>query len=208
MVVWMRGGSEEADQGKLDDSNYVRTVNALQRLYFTVMKDGIGPCMHGALVGLRTFIKLIRMVSRVGLCVLLNDSVKTCDVKTKLLGVDTILAIYGDSGLDFRWIIDMDLSILHPLDSELQSGDYAQVQWIIKQPLVRINALIQRLMQARIVRSIPQYAEMIRTLEIVYDVDFADHDIRAKNMYDPDNTDIDKIETKPFYEYHLFRKVI
>jgi len=139
-------GSVEADQGMLDDSNYVRAVNALQRLYFTVMKDGIGPCMHGALVGLRTFIKLIRMVFREGLYVLLSDSVRTCDVKTELPGVDTILAIYGDSSLDFRWITDMVFSILHPLDSELQSGDYAQVQWIIKQPLVRINALIQRLM--------------------------------------------------------------
>lgn len=206
---------EDESLGLLDDRNYVRTVNALQRLYFTVLKESIESCLHGTFVGLRAFFRLIRAEFREGLYVLLNDAVKVCGVKARLEGIRTILAVYGEGGLDFKRIIDLVFSTLHPLDAGLEGSDYRQVQPIvkqlfvdIKQPQSRINALVQRLMQARAMRFIPQYTETIKMLEAVYDIDFADHDIKTKDMYDPGNPDIDRIETKPFYEYYLFKKVI
>ncbi|KAI5180838.1 hypothetical protein PAEPH01_2772, partial [Pancytospora epiphaga] len=72
----------------------------------------------------------------------------------------------------------------------------------------RVNALIQRLMQVRLVRYVKECDEIIKMLETVYDVDFNDVDFKSRNMYDPEIADIDSVKDKPYYEYFLFKRFI
>lgn len=206
---------ESESAAPLDDKKYVRTSNALQRLYFTILKENISDCLRGTFIGVRAFIKLIRLEFREGLYVLLNDAVKGSALPAQLEGVRTILAAYGASGLDFKRIADVVFTALCPLNTAATVADYDALKAIIKQlfidvrqPPARVTALAQRLLQARCMRYTQQHVEMVKMLEVAYDIDFSDADMKTRRMYDPSITDIDKIEPKPFYEYFLFKKMI
>lgn len=206
---------EDASLGFLEDKNYVRTVNALQRLYFTILKQNVCVSYRSTFIGLRKYIKLIRVEFREGLYVLLNDTIKDAAVLSKLEGILTILAIYGGSGLDFKRVIDIFYEILRPFNFELEIGAFEGVKVVlkqlfvdIKQPLARAYVFAQRIMHLRCMRHVPGAGELIKMLEVAYDIDFNDNDLKYKNMYDPSVSDVDKIECKPFYEYYLYKRII
>ncbi|KAI5179459.1 nucleolar complex protein 3, partial [Pancytospora epiphaga] len=174
---------EESGLAGIDDKNYVKTVNALQRLYFTILKEKVNLCYRSVFIGIRKYIKLIRMEFREGLSVLLHDSIADASPSDKLEGVVAVTSIYANGGVDLKRIINTVFVMLHPLGSELSLVDYGCIKAVIKQLFIetrqsgaRVNALIQRLMQVRLVRYVKECDEIIKMLETVYDVDFNDVD--------------------------------
>ncbi|KAI4293076.1 nucleolar complex protein 3, partial [Pancytospora philotis] len=215
LVLQSAAKREEDEQlGRIDDKNYVRTVNALQRLYFTVLRDGHRACFRGTFAGVRAFIKLIRLEFREGLYVLLHEALRQADAAAGLECVATVLAVYGDSGLDLKRVLDHVYALLHPFGSALDADAAAALVPAVRQlfvdtrqPLQRVHAMVQRLCLARAVRRMPALSEMIRMLEVAYDIDFSDCERAAKRTNCSAEEDIDKAEIRPLYEYHLLKRV-
>ena len=71
---------EETELSAINEKNYIRTVNALQRLYFTVLKTHNQPCFLNTFKGVRKYIRIIRKEFHEGLYTLLIDAIKISDL--------------------------------------------------------------------------------------------------------------------------------
>jgi len=228
-------GVEEGEISAINEKNYVKTVNALQRLYFTILKEKYTNCNKSVYIGVRKYIKIIRKEFHEGLYTLLVGSIRDCYDKcvsslreykefelayynnyilASLEGMSTIFEIYGQNGIDFKRILDVYFYIVHPTNFHTNISDFELVSFIgrcffirIEQPKQRIVALLQRLMVTRSLRFIPVLDLFIKDLEVKYDIDFSDHEIKSRNAYDSDVSDIDNVPNKPFYEYFLYKKM-
>lgn len=205
---------EKQEIDPINEKNYVRAVNALQRLYFTILKDGIPPCLESTYIGVRKYIRIIRKEFHEGLYTLLNSSIEKSNPHSALEGILSIICIYKDGGMDFKRAIDVFFRIVHPFNYHNALTDFRMISKVGRclfldtvQPKHRVCALIQRLMHCKCVRYIPEYSALIKDLEIKYDIDLSDHEIKNRNVYEGTKQDIDSIPSKPFYEYYLLRKM-
>lgn len=204
---------EELDQ--LNDKNYIRTVNAMQRLYFTILKSQNKELFEYTFIGIRKYIRIIRKEFHEGLYTFLLDSIKIADTNSALEGVLTIFEIYNSCGYDFKRVVNVLFQIISPFNISLT---YELIDKLcvctrnmflnIVQPKIRAIAYVQRLMHCRIVRFINKFDQLIKDLEVKYNLEFDDFDIKRVDLKDIGTDDIDKITVKPFYEYYLFKKVI
>lgn len=206
---------EDNAMEQIEDKNYIRTVNALQRVYFTILKNNMQDCYEYTMKGIVKYIRIIRKEFHEGLYILLTDAIKNTNIKARIEGMLCILKVYGKTGLDFKTILDLLYKTIHPLNFELQSSYFDSIGEIInmllidtKQSVSRAIAISQRLIQSRCFRYVPQYVALVKKIEIAYDLDYLENDIRNKKVGNIALTDIDKVEPKPFYEYQLFKKVL
>ena len=206
--------AEDESAAPLDDKNYVRTANALQRLYFTILKEKMAPCYSSVFIGVRKYIKLIRQEFREGLYVLLADAIVEAGLDAAIEGVDTVIFAYGSTGLDFKRIIDRIYGLLDPFNADFNEQNMARLGELlksmfvtIKQPVHRAVAFSQRLMRFAVVRRMPCIAGIVRMLEVTYDLDFTDAESKNKRLHEMQTEEVDKVANKPFYEYFLFKRM-
>lgn len=206
---------ERREIDPINEKNYVKTVNALQRLYFTVLKNCISPCYKSVYIGIRKYIRIIRKEFHEGLYTLLNNTIEKADTRSALEGILSIVDIFGDSRMDFKRAIDVFFLTVRPFNYHVALRDFEIVCRVgrclfldIIQPKHRVSVLLQRLMHSRCVRCIPGYPAFIKDLEVKYSIDISDNEIKNRNMYEDTAQDIDSIPDKPFYEYYLFKKMI
>ena len=205
---------EESELGSINEKNYIRTVNALQRLYFTVLKTHNEPSFKNTFIGIRKYIKIIRKEFHEGLYTLMIDAIKISNISASLEGMLSIYEIYKDSGYDFKRILDSLFSIICPFNFQFDATHhelFAKVLRLyfinIQQPKNRVFAFVQRLMLNRTLRFIPIFDILIKNLEVKYNLEFNDHDYKNRLVNNLDCDDIDKIVLKPLYEYYLFKKL-
>lgn len=229
---------ERIEIGEINDKNYIKTVNALQRLYFTIFKTQNINCFKSSYQGIRKYITLIRKEFREGLYTLLNDSIKyesdiiknnkeyndfyndlnntkiNASISSCLEGMFSVLEIYKTSGLDFKRIIDIFYYFVYPLNFNLEISDFEMIYKVGRilfieniQPKNRIIALMQRLMILRVFRHSLVIPQLIKDLEVKYDIEIKDNEIKNKKVLE-NSEDIDKVGCKPFYEYYLYKKML
>lgn len=202
---------ENEIQDELENKNYIKTVNALQRLYFTLLKEKREIDYSDVFIGIRMYIKLIRLEFLEGLYVLLQDKIKECSYKEKLEGIRTIIEIYENYGYDFKNVINIFYELLLPYNfnpTSLNSVNLIIEKLFVKyrQPLNRVFAIMQRLILLRCVRYIDGILQIIKLLEVTYDIDYKDNDMKIKDVIE--FNDIDRSDCKPFYEYFLLKKIL
>lgn len=206
---------EKADLDPINNKNYIRTVNAMQRLYFTLLKNKEKICFEDIFVGVRKYIRIIRKEFHEGLYTLLLEAIRMSDVSAGLEGVISTFEIYKNSGYDFKRLADVLFKIISPFNYQL-SLDLIPVLCTcvrhifidIVQSKMHAVAFTQRLMHSRLVRHILEFDKLIKDLEIKYNLEFTDFDINTTEVKDIEVDDISKIPQKPFYEYFPFRRVI
>lgn len=205
---------EETELSAINEKNYIRTVNALQRLYFTVLKTQNEPCYESTFIGVRKYIKIIRKEFHEGLYTLMIEAIRKSSVNACLEGMLTIHQIYKDCGYDFKRILDSLFALISPFNFNFNQEHFEFFSKVIKlyfvetiQPKVRVFAFIQRLILARCVRLVPQFALLIKNLEVKYDLDINDHDYKNRMVNNLETEDVDRITFKPLYEYYLFKKL-
>lgn len=224
---------ERKELGLIDDKNYIRTANALQRLYFTIFKEKNLKCFNSTYIGIRKYINLIRAEFREGLYALLNESIKFeatsliasptssleiskvfsgASISSCLQGMYSVLEIYRFSGYDYKRIIDIFYIIMDPFNQNVQITDYSMIYDVGKllfvdnvQSKLRIIALMQRLMICRVVRYSEVLPRLIKDLEVKYDIELKDHEINNRKVCTSIIYDIDNVPNKPFYEYFLYK---
>lgn len=219
--------SEEDSLKPIDDKNYVRTVNALQRLYFTILKGKLTDCFSATFRGLRKYSRLIRKEFREGLLVLLNESLAsepaatdehTADAHDAVRGhlecVKTIVHFYLEAGVDMKKPINTLYRWAHLFMAAEHCEDFCGIvkQLFIdeKQTGARALALAQRLMQCSCMRYQPRVIGLIRMIEARYDLDYSDGETRGGTRASPDASgdDIDRVEHRPLYEYFLYKRMV
>ena len=128
--------------------------------------------------------------------------------------MSTVFEIYGHNGIDFKRILDFYFYIVRPTNFHANISDFDFISQVgrslfikMEQPKQRVIALLQRLMITRIFRYAPALDLFIKDLEVKYDVEFSDHEIRSRDAYDSDINDVDNVPNKPFYEYFLYKKM-
>lgn len=220
---------ENTEIGEINDKNYIKTINAIQRLYFTIYKTQNIACYKSSYVEIRKYITLIRQEFREGLYTLLNDSIsyehecifdesnsnnKISSVSSCLEGISSVLCIYKESGFDFKRILDIFYSFVDPLNFYLAHNDFETICRVGEalfidniQPKHRIISLMQRLMILRVFRYSMCIPLFIKKLEVKYDIDLRDNEIKNKKA-EICSKDLDKVASKPFYEYYLYKKML
>lgn len=206
---------EKAGLEPINEKNYIRTVNAMQRLYFTLLKNKEKDCLKDIFIGVRKYINIIRKEFHEGLYTLLLDSIRCADADAALEGISTIFEVYRNSGYDFKRPIDILFRIISPFNYELTSELVAKLCGCIKhmfidtqQSKLHVIAFTQRLMHCRLVRYIPEFDQLIKDLEIRYNLEFTDFDVKHVELKDLDADCVDQVANKPFYEYFPFRRVV
>lgn len=204
---------EQTELAPINDKNYVRTVNAMQRLYFTVLKSRDTSYFEDTFVGVRKYIRIIRKEFHEGLYTLLLDAIRLTDVKASLEGILTVFEVYRNCGYDFKRLVDVLFQAILPfnygLTHELVPSLCVCVRHMfidITQPKLHVVAFTQRLMHCRLIRYAPEYDSLIKALEVKYNLEFTDFEMKPVELKDLDATDIDRVAFKPFYEYFLFKR--
>lgn len=205
---------ERSELDPINEKNYIRTVNAMQRLYFTILKSHDKMHFEHTFIGVRKYIRIIRKEFHEGLYTLLLSTIKIADPSAALEGILTIFEVYKDCGYDFRRVINVLFQMARPFNylftTELTQNFCRCARHIlldIAQPKLRIIAFAQRIMHCRITRHVPEFDRLIKDLEVKYNLEFTDFDVKYKELGDLDTSDIDCVAAKPFYEYFLFKKV-
>lgn len=209
---------ELTGMGNIEEKNYTRTVNALQRLIFTILKERRKECYSAVFRAIKEYEKLIRQEFREGLYVLLHDAISECDDISKLDGLDTLLFIYKDSGFDFKRVINHLYGLIHPYRSTLQAAQFNRIGELVnelfiekRQPIGRVIVFVQRLMLLRIARCVELVTNIVKNLEVAYDIEFTEHVQRNSTVCDFDNSgqeDVDRVPARPFYEYYIYKSII
>ncbi|KAM0680704.1 Nucleolar complex protein 3 [Glugoides intestinalis] len=209
--------AREVEKQELDpiiEKNYVRTVNALQRLYFTILSENYKACFKDTFIGVRKYIKVIRKEFHEGLYTLLTNKIKISDTTAALEGVRTVFEIYNKSGYDFKVVLDTLFRLVSPFNYEIERNQIQLACNAIRymfvdiiQPKQRVAAIMHRILKARLVRFVPEFDKIVKDLEVRYDICFTDFDMKDLSANELDCTDIDKAPFKPFYEYFIFKKM-
>lgn len=196
---------------KEEEERYVKTVNALQRVYFTILKEKKEMGCVEVFLGVRIYIKLIRQEFREGLYVLLTDRISECVGVERLEGMLTILDVYEKHGYDFKTVMNALCIALEPTEyvfgsTKIISEIVRKLFVVIRQPIHRVFYIMQKMIQLRCVRMVEGLYSIVKMLEVTYDIDFKDNDF-VKRIVNA-SADIDQIVCKPFYEYFLLKKII
>jgi len=206
---------EAAGLEPLNDKNYVRTVNALQRLYFTLLKNKDSDSFEDIFIGVRKYINIIRKEFHEGLYTLLLESIVLARTGAALEGVLTIFEVYKNSGYDFKRPIDVLFRAISPFNYELTCELVPKLCTCVRQAFIgtsqsklHVIAFTQRLMHCRLVRYIPEFDQLIKDLEIRYNLEFTDFDVKHGELNNMDADGVDGVQHKPFYEYFPFRRVV
>ncbi|ELA41857.1 uncharacterized protein VICG_01041 [Vittaforma corneae ATCC 50505] len=205
---------EKYELNSINEKTYIKTVNAMQRLYFTILKDQDKVHFEDTFIGVRKYIRIIRKEFHEGLYTLLLDAIKIADVGAALEGILTIFEIYKDCGYDFKRVINVLFQMAYPfnysLTAELVQKFCSCVRHMfldIVQSKMRAIVFTQRLMHCRIIKYVPELDRLIKDLEVKYNLEFTDFDMRYQTLEDLNASDVDRITIKPFYEYFLFKKI-
>jgi len=205
---------EDQAMEPLEERNYIKTTNALQRLYFTILKEKMEECYLGVFAGLRKYIRIIRREFHEGLYTLVNDAIDGGRPADRLEGISTLLFIYKDQGFDFQKAINCLFGLVDPLNHDLgiecvqKTADVIGMLFIEnRQSNERAHAMMQRLVLARCMRYVPAYDRVIRLLEQKYDIDVGDASFRNKKVPENNYKNIDQVPLKPFYEHLPYMKL-
>lgn len=188
-----------------------KIVDALQRLYFLILRDKKKEKFKWTFIGIQKYKKFIRKEFLEGLYVLLNDAIAIADLESKLHGVITTLEIYAQYKYDFKRLIDAVYTILCPFNYSLKKEHLPLLDNTLeslfvnyKQPIQRVNAVTHRLIILGCLRYSVEIKKMIKNLSTVYELDLTDW-----FLYKEDETnEIDNFRNYPFCDYFLFKKML
>ncbi len=201
---------ESTNLDQINEKIYIKTVNAYQRLIFTVLKENKLRHIPGVCKSIRMFHRIIRKEFYEGLYALLNDNISTGGLEC----IETILFLYKDKGIDHKRSIQRIYEIIKPFNSE--NIDFSKCFELIRELFLssknltkRATLIIQRLMLLGVVRYIPNLSELISDMVNFYDLNLKDFDKRVSFNNNFDFTsDIDRQGDRFTFEYFSFRKMI
>ncbi|KAF9763623.1 Nucleolar complex-associated protein 3 [Nosema granulosis] len=189
-----------------------KIVDALQRLYFLILRDQKKDKFKFTFIGISKYKKFIRKEFLEGLYVLLNDAIALADLESKLYGVITTLEIYAQFKYDFKRLVDAFYSIISPFNYKLTREHLNLVENTLeelfikyKQPIQRVYAVAHRLIILGTLRYSVEIKRMVKTLGIVHEIDFSDWFVNS-NL--DTKKDIDNFKNFPFYDYFLYKKML
>lgn len=204
---------EEDECNKEVSINRKKVCDAMQRLYFTILKGNNYACYKYTFIGLMKYKTMIRQGFMEGLYFLLNNNLAELPSDAKIQGILCILSLYGEDGYDFKRLVDVVYSVLHPMNFELTEyeelvGAIRSLFMRIRQPVHRTHVLLSRLIVHGCSRFAPLLKSLIKELTVAYDIDPLDCDGIKYRDFDQDSTDTDMIPNNPFFEYCVYRKML
>lgn len=204
---------EYNEMDEINDKIYTKTVNAYQRLLFTVLKQGRVNCIVGALKSIKKFHRIIRKEFYEGLYALTTNVLTDSSVEISLEAIDTILFLYKNKGIDYKTPINKLYEIIRPFNQTLKLEHCDLLVSCIRKLFIqapqspkRTTIFIQRLILLRITRYLPLFDDLIKELEIHANINLLDFEgYRAKDILSTSD-DIDKQQDRFSFEYFLYKK--
>lgn len=200
------------------DENFVQhknIVDGLQRVFFTILKDKKVKAYKSAYQGLEKYKVIIRYSFLEGLYVLMNDGLDDAPVSARLYGIKAILSIYGESGYDFKRLVNTIYKILSPSNFDLSAEDHSllienlnAIFIKLRQPTHRAHAMISRLINYFNLRYVSGLRPFIKDICAVYDIDLDDFEGFKYRECAVNSECIDLCENNPFFEYFLYKEFL
>lgn len=207
--------TEEAFEGDAEEfANRKKIYAALQRLYFTILKENRFEYYKHVFAGLMKYKGIIRPAFREGLYFLLNNNLGCLPSDARIRGIQCIVSLYGEDGYDFKRLVDVLYSALHPMNFDLAEADYCDVDSAARflfmktrQPAHRAHVLLNRLILHCCCRPAPMLRMLIRDLSALYSIDPLDCDGLRHKEFDQDAAETDMIPSNPFFAYSLYKQI-
>ncbi|ADM12164.2 nuclear pre-ribosomes export protein [Encephalitozoon intestinalis ATCC 50506] len=205
---------EEDIEGRIEEMKSCKRIyDAIQRLYFTVLKGDRYECYKYVFMGLVKYRKILRPGFMEGLYFLLNNSLSKIPSDAKVQGILSILTLYEDECYDFNGLVDLLYSMIHPINPEIVDNDelVKVIRFLfikIRQPIHRAHVLLKRLILCCCSRSVPEFRSLIKDISAYYDIEFSDCTNPRCREFDQDSTHVDSIPDNPFFEYFLYKNIL
>ncbi|OQS55515.1 hypothetical protein EHP00_580 [Ecytonucleospora hepatopenaei] len=189
------------DLEDIDYKIYVKCINALQRLYFTLLKDKNGKCLISICLGLRKYFKIIRKEFHEGIMFLLyeniikNPEVENCFVVNSNI-IKTVYVMFADAGIEFKKLMvcfnDMlSYGYFYNIKKNVLEKEISDLLFLMffkeKQNNVDLIEVLRKLVCLRISYHLTFLDTQIQKLIIFYDV----------NVWESN-----------FYEFALYQKML
>ena len=159
----------------VDHKVYVKCVNALQRFYFTILKNKEVNCVGATCSGLRKYFKIIRKEFHEGIMFMLYDNVNLEHTNNTLNIIRTVFIIFKDAGIDFNKLIDVLYEII---DVYMENKRFKELldDVLLKNTQSYSIALkfYKKLLVIRILHYSTWVDEIIHRISIKYDINYKD----------------------------------
>lgn len=205
---------EEDVEGRIEElKNSKKIYDAIQRLYFSILKGDRYDCYKQVFIGLVKYKKIIRAEFMEGLYFLLNNSFAKISPEAKVQGILCIVSLYGNEGYDFNRLVNALYSMVHPMTpEEVDCSELVKAIRLlfikVRQPAHRAHILLKRLILYGCTRFVPKLKGLIKDLAICYDIEFSDCTSTRCREFDNDATNVDSIPDNPFFEYFLYKQML
>ncbi|KMV65514.1 pre-ribosome nuclear export protein [Encephalitozoon cuniculi EcunIII-L] len=214
----LRIQSETRDEEDIEErieemKNCKKIYDAIQRLYFMVLKGDRYDCYKYVFMGLVKYRKIIRPEFREGLYFLLNNNLAKISSDARIQGILCILTLYGEEGYDFGGLVDLVYSMVHPMNTEpVDNGELIKIVRLlfikIRQPVHRAHVTLKRLILYCCSRSTSEFKGLINDISAYYDIEFSDCANPKCREFDQDAANVDSIPSNPFFEYFLYKQML
>ncbi|ORD93403.1 NOC3L [Enterospora canceri] len=183
----------KAEEGEvldgIDNKIYVRTRNALQRIYFTILKEKKTKCIEAVCKGLCKYFTLVNREFYEGLLYLFTENLVTrCESRRDVINnieiVKTIYEVFKSQGIDFGKISEYFLNMLE-IDTQMHvtveqfDNEFVGVLRLIflenRQQNGVVLKMLKKLVGLSICRYLPVVTGFIKEVEIKYDIDIKEH---------------------------------
>ncbi|WEL39426.1 nucleolar complex-associated protein 3 [Encephalitozoon hellem] len=205
---------EEDIEERIEEmKNCKKIYDAIQRLYFTILKGSKYECYKHVFIGLVKYRKILRPEFMEGLYFLLNNNLSRVPPDAKIQGISCILTLYADECYDFSGLVDLVYSMVHPMNPEIVDNDELSktIRFLFiktRQPIHRAHVLLKRLILCCCTRSIPEFRSLVKDISAYYDIEFSDCTSPKCQEFDQDSAHVDLIPDNPFFEYFLYKHIL
>lgn len=187
---------QDEELEEIDYTTYVKCINALQRLYFTLLKEKNNLCIISVCKGIGKYFRIIRQEFHEGLMFLLYENIIRKQgafmflVNTEI--IKTVFVMFKDAGIEFSKLIDifyemLDCSCLYELSAETTEQNFDDLLRIVfinvKQQQSLALKFMRRLLQLHIMYRLPVFSKYVQLLSVKYDIEFADQGIFEYFLY-------------------------
>lgn len=190
-----------------------KIYDAIQRLYFTILKRDRYEYYKYVFIGLVKYRKVLRPEFMEGLYFLLNSNLWKVPSDAKIQGILCILTLYGDECYDFNGLVDLVYSMIHPMNPKPADNDglskAIRLLFIkTRQPIHRAHVLLKRLILCCCSRSAPEFRLLVKDISAYYDIEFSDCTSSKCREFDQDAVHVDSVPDNPFFEYFLYKQIL
>ncbi|ORE00350.1 NOC3L [Hepatospora eriocheir] len=185
----------------IDDKIYVKTINALQRLIFTVLKEKRTSCLMGVFKAVRTFKRIIRKEFYEGLQFLLNENIQeTKSIDNILEGVNTIISVFGESNYDLRISLNKLYQVARPFNPDLSDSQLKVCCNLIRELFIlrkesknRSKNILARLLVLSTFIYSDDLDKLVKEITNLYDIDVTDSSLHTSTTFETDIDNSNKV---------------